>query len=139
MADLSCMKSPLPRFFTSMKILQSVLRLTPFLVSAFALSNSVSVAELPQEYYQELKSKAPEVLTIKVVSADVTDFINVFGGSATEGCIKLPSKHICAQAEVTAVDHSESGLKPGSIIEIVYTVEVLGENYATAGAAEVLE
>jgi hypothetical protein len=36
-------------------------------------------------------------------------------------------------------DHSESGLKPGSIIEIVYTVEVLGENYATAGAAEVLE
>jgi hypothetical protein len=115
-----------------MKILQSVLRLTPFLVSAFALSNSVSVAELLPEVYQELKAKAPEQLTIKVLSADVTDFVNVVG-SVTEGRIKLPSKHICAQAEVTAVNRSESGLKSGSIIEIVYTVEILAKNYATAG------
>jgi hypothetical protein len=40
---------------------------------------------------------------------------------------------------VTAVNRSESGLKPGSIIEILYTVEILTKDYATAGAAEVLE
>jgi hypothetical protein len=74
---LPCTIRPSLRFFTRMKILQSVLRLTSFLVSAFALSNSVSVAELPPEVYQELKAKAPEQLTIKVLSADVTDFVNV--------------------------------------------------------------
>jgi hypothetical protein len=117
-----------------MKILDSVLRLTFFLVSAFALSNSVSVADIAPMYYDELKTKAPEQLTIKVLSVDVTDFVNVIGCG-----IKVPSKHICTKAEVTAVNHSESGLKPGSTIRVIYTVEVLPENYVGAPETEVLE
>jgi hypothetical protein len=114
-----------------MKILHLVLRLIPILVSAFVLSSSVSVAELPPSAYEELKAKAPEQLTIKVVS------VNLYKGATHNQGVDLDVE---AEAEVIAAQHSESGLKPGSTIKIVYNVFLFPKEWeGTSNLADLSE
>ncbi|MBV8226429.1 MAG: hypothetical protein JO232_14705 [Verrucomicrobia bacterium] len=121
-----------------MKLPHFVLKLLPILGCALMLSSSGALAALPPWVYDELKSKAPEKLTIKVLSADVTDSL-IVTASGTRGCLKLEVKQVCAQAEVITVDRSATGLKPGSIIQIIYTTAPTPENVGTAVRPEILD
>jgi hypothetical protein len=66
--------------------------------------------ELPPYVYQELQTKSPEVLTIKVESVSI----------ATSDEASLKRLTITADARVEKVIRSASGLKPGDAIRISY-------------------
>jgi hypothetical protein len=110
-----------------MKVPHFVLRLLPILACVLMLTSSGALAALPQSIYDELKSKAPEELTIKVLSVDVTDSV-IVTASIRYGCSKWQVKQVCAQAEVTTVKRSTTDLKPGSIVQIVYTTAPIPEH-----------
>jgi hypothetical protein len=114
-------------------ILSLLLRACPCM-----LANSALFAALPQWVYDDLKSKAPEVLTIKVTSVEVIDSV-VVRPDGRGGCWKYPIKQVCAKAEVTAVDRSATGLKPGSIIQIIYATAPTPEHVGTAVRPEILD
>ena len=96
-----------------MKCRHFFLKLLPILACVLMLTSSGVLAALPQSVYDQLKSKAPEELTIKVLSVDVIDSV-IVTSSSRYGCSKWQVKQVCAQAEVTTVQRSTTGLKPGS-------------------------
>jgi hypothetical protein len=113
--------------FASMKGRRSFLKLLSILACVLMLTSSGAFAALPQSAYDKLKAKAPEELTIKVLSVDVIDSV-IAAASSRLGCSKWQVKEVCAKAEVTSVQRSTTGLRPGSIVQIVYTTAAIPEH-----------
>ncbi len=76
-----------------------------------------SRAELPPQAYQSYQENSAEALTIKVKSVKI----------AKTEADRVTSSKVTAQAEVTGVTRSASGLHPGDTIRITYTLSTREE------------
>ena len=84
----------------------------------------VARAELPPQVYEELQARAPEVLAIEItrVATNKRDGEN------------LRDISVFADAKVTGVTRSQSGVKVGDVISLRYmTFEVIADGWAGPG------
>lgn len=82
--------------------------LSPFLL--LVLLQTV-IAELPPSAYESMQAKAPEHLQVQVLRVDIAPGKND------------ASQEIQAMAMVEKVERSASGIKPGDLVNIAYTLE----------------
>lgn len=83
-------------------------------------------AELPPSVYEAKQKAAPEYLEIEVSRVDIEP-------GSEEG-----QQSIYAVATVVQVHRSASGLKPGSLITIVYTITLRPQGYQGPGEIPIL-
>ena len=99
-------------------------RVLPLGLLTFALTSfpfHLARAELPPSVYEELRAKAPEVLTVEITRVA----INQRDGE------NLRDISVFAEAKVVGVTRSQSGAKVGDVISLRYmTFEVITDGWA---------
>ena len=97
--------------------------LPPFLL--FVLLQ-VAIAELPPSAYESMQTKAPEHLQVQILRVDIAPGKND------------ASQEIQAMAMVEKVERSASGLKPGDVLNIAYTLEERPPGWVGPGQVPIL-
>lgn len=96
-----------------------------------------AVAELAPEVYAALQQKAPEVLSLQVVEVKIDrDWHKPDGCGFFEFEVE---RDVVVQARVLAVTRSESGLRPGTVIQIPYESIRRCSGYSGARSIPLLE
>lgn len=97
-----------------------------FAVALFSVFSTALQAELGPSAYEAMQTKAPEFLEIEVLRVDV------------EPAQDPASQTIKAMALVTKVDRSATSVKPGDIINVVYTLTERPKGWVGPGAIPIL-
>lgn len=97
-----------------------------FLLCLLVAAASAVIAELPPSAYETMQAKAPEYLKIQVLRVDI--------GPGNDDA----SQDILIMAMVDKVERSASGLKPGDVINIAYTLEDRPAGWVGPGQVPIL-
>ena len=97
-----------------------------FFICLLIAAATAVIAELPPSAYEAMQAKAPEHLQIQVLRVDIAP--------GKDGA----SQDILVMATVEKVERSESGIKPGDLVNIAYTLEERPPGWVGPGQVPIL-